>query len=206
MFSYETNNTLAILFPANMHPFLATDFFPNAFMMVNAGLVLLSIPIINYCLVPCLPKLTIRARLGMGLALYCVGSVTIIVIHAVNVRDNVNITAVQFYFLILPTAIYSFAESLTIVASEEQRYLVKTNVFGLTVLFITHAVLEFIYAQSPESMKGFLTGLFFFILGLSNISSSVVFYKYPKSLKSYMLLPYHVAFTIIQVQYYYYHI
>ena len=132
MFSYETNNTLAILFPANMHPFLTTDFFPNAFMMVNAGLVLLSIPIINYCLVPCLPKLTIRARLGMGLALYCVGSVTIIVIHAVNVRDNVNITAVQFYFLILPTAIYSFAESLTIVASEGQRYLVKTNVFGLT--------------------------------------------------------------------------
>ena len=123
MFSYETNNTLAILFPANMHPFLATDFFPNAYMMVNAGLVLLSIPIINYCLVPCLPKLTIRARLGMGLALYCVGSVTIIVIHAVNVRDEFNTTAVkvQFYFLILPIAIYSFAESLTIVSSEGQR-------------------------------------------------------------------------------------
>ena len=121
MLSHETNGTLAILFPAD--PFLVTDFFPNAFMMVNAGLVLLSIPIINYCLVPCLPKLTIRARLGMGLALYCVGSVTIIVIHAVNVRDEFNTTAVkvQLYFFILPTAIYSFAESLTIVSSEGQR-------------------------------------------------------------------------------------
>ena len=75
----------------------------------------------------------------------------------------------------------------------------------MCVHILTHAVLEFIYAQSPESMKGFLTGLFYFIYGLSNISSSVVFYKYPKSLKSYMLLPYDVAFTIIQVQYYYYY-
>ena len=62
------------------------------------------------------------------------------------------------------------------------------------------AVLEFIYAQSPESMKGLLTGLFFFVLGISSISATVVFFKYPVGeTNSYQLLPYYVAFTIVQI-------
>ena len=61
-------------------------------------------------------------------------------------------------------------------------------------------VLEFIYAQSPEYMKGLLTGLVFFLLiGISPMLSSVVFTVYPKSTKNNELILYHTVFTIIQV-------
>ena len=39
--------------------------------------------------------------------------------------------------------------------------------------------LEFIYAQAPEPMKGLLTGLFYFMFGVSGGISSIVFYFVP---------------------------
>ena len=41
------------------------------------------------------------------------------------------------------------------------------------------AGLEFIYAQSPEQMKGFLTGLFYLVFGLFSGAASVFFLCYP---------------------------
>lgn len=41
------------------------------------------------------------------------------------------------------------------------------------------AGLEFIYAQSPEQMKGFLTGLFYLVFGLFSGAASLFFYYYP---------------------------
>ena len=61
------------------------------------------------------------------------------------------------------------------------------------------SVLEFIYAQSPESMKGLLTGLYFFVLGLTSIPSSALYYLYKDSLKNRVLVPFYAAFTIIMV-------
>ena len=63
------------------------------------------------------------------------------------------------------------------------------------------SALEFIYAQSPESMKGLLTGLYFFVLGLTSIPSSALYYLYKDSLKNRVLLPFYAAFTIIMVGY-----
>ena len=66
-------------------------------------------------------------------------------------------------------------------------------------LLTLYTVLEFIYAQSPESMKGFLTGLFFFFDGFSSIFSSAVYYKSPEKLQNKNLVLFYAAFTIIQV-------
>ena len=64
----------------------------------------------------------------------------------------------------------------------------------------SHTVLEFIYAQSPESMKGLLTGLYYFFLGLTSIVSSAMYYLYKDNLdQNKVLLPFYTAFTIIQV-------
>ena len=60
-------------------------------------------------------------------------------------------------------------------------------------------MLEFIYAQSPESMKGLLTGLFYFFGGLSSIGSSLMFYLYSRSLENKTLVPFYTALTIVQV-------
>ena len=39
--------------------------------------------------------------------------------------------------------------------------------------------LQFIYAQSPENMKGLLIGLFYFIIGLFNGGGTLLFHWYP---------------------------
>ena len=49
--------------------------------------------------------------------------------------------------------------------------------------FIT--VLEFVYAQSPESMKGILTGLLYFILGIFSGGSTTAFYIFSESSANY---------------------
>ena len=61
-------------------------------------------------------------------------------------------------------------------------------------------MLEFIYAQSPESMKGLLTGLFYFFLGVASIPSAALYYLYKTSLENKTLLPFYIALTIITVR------
>ena len=39
--------------------------------------------------------------------------------------------------------------------------------------------LEFIYAQSPEQMKGFLSGLFYLVFGLFSGAATLFFHFYP---------------------------
>lgn len=39
--------------------------------------------------------------------------------------------------------------------------------------------LEFIYAQSPEQMKGFLTGLFYLVFGIFSGAAALFFRFYP---------------------------
>ena len=46
-------------------------------------------------------------------------------------------------------------------------------------VYVSVPGLEFIYAQSPEQMKGFLTGLFYLTFGLFSGAASLFFYFYP---------------------------
>lgn len=55
--------------------------------------------------------------------------------------------------------------------------------------------LEFIYAQSPNSMKGMLSGLLYLALGIFSGIGSVVFYKYP--ITPYTLAWFYFIFVII---------
>ena len=48
----------------------------------------------------------------------------------------------------------------------------------LHVLSTHFAVLEFIFAQSPESMKGMLTGILYFMHGIMSGGASIVFYVF----------------------------
>ena len=69
------------------------------------------------------------------------------------------------------------------------------------VILFNFAVLEFIYAQSPESMKGLLTGLYYLFRGLSSTVSSALFLLYKNSVKNRELSPFYAVFTIVQVNY-----
>ena len=118
MLTYETNRSLAEYYP---NRFLeVNNFYSNLYLTLNIVFVLLSLPVVNYWLIPCFPKITIRARIGAGLVLYCIGNVAVVTIHATACGQDWNghITKTQLFSLLLPMAIFGFAEALTIVSCQ----------------------------------------------------------------------------------------
>ena len=115
--SFETNKTLAIYYP---NEFLEDNFYPNINFAVNALFVLLSLPIINYVIIPCFPKLTIRARIGVGLTLYCIGNIAVVAIHTAALVHNHwrQVSKIQLFCLLLPMIIFAVAEALMSVSSK----------------------------------------------------------------------------------------
>ena len=112
--TYEVNITLTEEHP---HGKILMDcVYPNAFTTLNSLFVLLSIPGINFCVIPCFPKLTIRVRIGIGLLLYCVGMVIIISIHAFSPNSYRQVRHSEIWCLLLPIIIFSVAETLTVVS------------------------------------------------------------------------------------------
>jgi dipeptide/tripeptide permease len=160
---------------------LEIDLYPNLYWGVNVAAILFILPVVNFLVIPSFPKLTIRARIGIGLVLYCIAGLCVVVIHAVPLAQHAThqtseVSGIQLAFLLVPVLIIALAEVLTIVS-----------------------VLEFIYAQSPESMKGLLSGLFYFFLGLTSIPSSALYYIYRESRENRILVRFHAGFTAIMV-------
>ena len=63
----------------------------------------------------------------------------------------------------------------------------------LTIMtIIIYLGLEFIYAQSPDSMKGLLTGLFYFVFGVFAAVGITIFFKLNSSVV-------HLFYTILSV-------
>lgn len=115
MLTNEANSSLPKYLP---NSFLVTNhLYSNLYPTLNIIFVFLSLPIVNFFLIPYFPKITIRARIGAGLVLYCIGNVIVVIIHAVK-NWNGQVTESQFYSLLLPTAIFGFAEVLTNVSCQ----------------------------------------------------------------------------------------
>ena len=150
----------------------------------------------NFLAIPCFPKLTIRARIGIGLVLYCIGSVVVVIIHAVPLAISSNnglVSNAQLAFLLIPMLIFALGEVLSAVSGT------NTYCYPNDYNIVPLLALEFIYAQSPESMKGLLTGLFYFFLGIASIPSAALYYLYKTTLENKILLPFYIALTIITV-------
>ena len=129
--SFEANKTLAIYYP---NAFLKVNFYPNIYYAVSVLLVLLSLPIINYVIIPCFPKLTIRARIGVGLTLYCIGNIAVVAIHTAALVHNHwrQVSKIQLFCLLLPMIIFAVAESLTVVASKHNYAQIHTIMYTLS--------------------------------------------------------------------------
>ena len=55
-----------------------------------------------------------------------------------------------------------------------------------SLLFISVSIgLEFIYAQSPNNMKGLQTGMFYLIFGIFSAIGSTIYYNFPAFKDSY---------------------
>jgi len=71
---------------------------------------------------------------------------------------------------------------ITIREESCHRLLQHNNCTCIVFYFCSFSVaLQFIYAQSPENMKGLLIGIFYFIFGLFSGGGALIFHWYPSN-------------------------
>ena len=127
MLSHEANSSFSTRF-YNHHSFLSR-FYTNIYMMANAAIIMISLPIINYGLIPCLPSLSIRARMGGGLGLYTLGNFIVVIIH-VCFPDS-RAFANHLSLFLPPTVINALAEVMTIVSCKFELFILRTLLYSL---------------------------------------------------------------------------
>ena len=174
---------LHLLPPLDHHRKYCTKEFSWKFMMGNGAMMnLVSIVIlfpayiwiIFYYLHKKAPKLFVRLGIGITLCLLGVMSllITDIMGHALN-RNKLNFSN---HSLCVFQATLSQDRSLTYPALNIHWGVLipPTLLLGLGPMLVIATTLEFISAQSPQSMKGLLVGVFFAIRGLFQFLNSIV--------------------------------
>ena len=121
----------------------------------------------------CIPRMFVR--LWIGLFLFLLGAACMLLIdligHIVNYYRHHEGLACIFLLTI--------QSSSTMALGMHWAVLILPNiVLGVAPSLIMSTTLEFISAQSPHSMKGFLVGLFFATRGLFQFISSIVLFPF----------------------------
>ena len=121
--------------------------------------------------------LKLFVRLGVGIAICLLGVVYLLITdilgHATSTSDSSNHTLCVFQLSLLqshPTLDLNWTVTIP-----------QSVLFGVGPFLVIATTLEFISAQSPQSMKGLLVGVFFAIRGLFQFLNSIVII--PLSLK-----------------------
>ena len=112
MLSYRLNNTLSVSTTDSM---LAKALFPNAFILINTLTVSLSLPLVNHILVPCVRSITIKEKIGIGMA------ITVVAVGSGAYMEWALSDATplqQALSFILPTVLLSIQESFTFVSGK----------------------------------------------------------------------------------------
>ena len=144
---------------------------------------LLLFPMCLLAVLPLLRKnmLKLFTRLGIGIFLCLLGVVcwlvTDITGHVLNISNSSNHTQCVFQVTLSPVGkvtYYSFNLHWGVLIP-------PSLLLGIGPLLVIATTLEFISAQSPQSMKGLLVGVFFAIRGLFQFLNSIVII--PLSLK-----------------------
>ena len=100
---------------------LNVDVYPNIYWAVNTITIILTVPLVNFLFIPCFPKLTIRARIGIGLVLYCIGSVVLMIIHGIPLASEDQhsiVSRAQLVCLLIPASIVALAEVFTVISGK----------------------------------------------------------------------------------------
>lgn len=122
----------------------------NIVSFLDPLLLLFVIPLINFIapFFPCYMSMSLRFRVGVGYMVIFMAAVFLIFIEGLPLPNYVHLFCLNF-----PIVLMVIGEALSVISA-----------------------LEFIYAQSPEKMRGLLTGLFYLIMGIfMSIGSSIVF-------------------------------
>ena len=137
--------------------------------------------IVFYLLRKKVPKLFLR--LGVGIVICLLGVVSLLIVdilgHSVNRGADTNQTQCMFHMSLTHNSTVLTYPALNNI---HWAVLIPPNLFlGIGVLIVIATTLEFISAQSPQSMKGLLVGVFFAIRGLFQFLNTIIII--PLSLK-----------------------
>ena len=125
---------------------------------------------------------TLFLRLGVGILFCLLGVVSFLIVdimgHSMNRSSDTNNTQCMFQvFLTNNNKVITYPT-----LDMHWAVLIPPNLFlGIGPLIVVATTLEFISAQSPQSMKGFLVGVFFAIRGLFQFLNTIIIV--PLSLK-----------------------
>ena len=140
MLSYQLNSTLSVSVEDsppgqyNVH-YLQNMVFPNVYLFLNTMTIILALPLVNHILVPCVPSMTIRERIGIGMtihfvALGCAAYLEWAVADATPLH--------QALWFILPAVLLSVQETFTDVSSKTAALINYVVVIKLHVLMINY--------------------------------------------------------------------
>ena len=137
--------------------------------------------IIFYYLLKKVPKLFVR--LGIGITLCLLGVISLLITDVMGHTHALNRNIFSNHSLCVFQATLSQDRSLTYPTLNMHWAVLipPTLLLGLGPMLVIATTLEFISAQSPQSMKGLLVGVFFAIRGLFQFLNSIIII--PLSLK-----------------------
>ena len=149
--------------------------------------ILITIVFFPVCIVamvamPCRKALRFFTRIFIGATFSLIGVTSLlmtdVVGHSLEAKDNFsNGTQCMFQFHATHNVINDHVRGLYIYPALNMHWSVlipPSLFFGVGIVLVITASLEFISAQSPQPMKGFLIGIFFSIRGLFQFLNSTV--------------------------------
>ena len=123
MLSYCYNTTLSKYIkdhssrPQTIHK-LEYLVLPDTYLLLNSILSTLFIPLMNHFLVPCVPSMTIKERIGIGMAVTITGLVSAVYVEW-TMPNLMPLHKAMWYTI--PTVLLSVQEIFTIVSSKSKQ-------------------------------------------------------------------------------------
>lgn len=156
----------------------------SLYVLYDSTLILFLLPVWSNLIFPLLGHYhpNTRKRMGVGLAIGLLGSL----IAALLELNPSSIESIRVSLLFIPSAVVVIGESLVFVP-----------------------VLEFIYAQSPDNMKGLLIGFHYLLYGMYTTIAGVIIFKInpqlecssvnPSAIKSDTVFWYYMGYALISI-------
>ena len=120
-----------------------------------------------------IPKMLVR--IGCGMALHLIGMLSVLAVDSIGHYMNKEANITDCILRVHHIDEYPATSSLNMHWST----MIPSAIFlGIGPTLITATVFEFISAQSPHSMKGFLFGVFFVIRGVFQLFGSMVVFLF----------------------------
>ena len=88
---------------------------PSFYNLLESGLVLMFIPVLNHLLLPCIPTASMKRRIGVGALFFLLSAA---LGFLVNIKMNSISDSLQLFWLSTPIILFAIADTLLFVSGE----------------------------------------------------------------------------------------